>query len=526
METTNSFNDPIGAAVEPANPVPPSHSHLSKKLIIAFIAAGVVIVGGAAFGFTYFQNEDPSQVVNKAVANLSKIKSEEFSIEIKSEISDGSSKTDSLPLSLLSNNKIVVIFSALGGFDINDQANPKVFANLKFDAKQGIKYSANVDLDGKFIDKILYLKPNNLNLADFFGGSAATNPLDQFKDNWIKIDFNSAKENISTEEENYLKSYFEKYLSSSKFNQFADSLQNYHLLIVTKNFPKEKMEGNNVNHFAYSINKDEAKKWYLDMMNIMSGQTVGASQSQYLTKAVDKTFDSIGNIDGEIWIGDKDYFIYKISSGYQSNSTSSYTPSYNFSSTISYKNHNKPINADVPAQFTDIKEVITALMGDQLVQSKDTTVFSDLSTLNSAIALYLSDVANPYLCKDKNTIYATSKITVPPGWKLGSNAGRDNVDGTGWIPVNFTSISTGAPIAHLPLPPTDKNSTSTDKEVYIFVCDPQIHTYELNAKIKSEKFASSSEKDGGDDPYSYEVGIAPGLKLIPGSILDKIKIIP
>lgn len=526
METANNFNNPIGVAVEPVNPVPPGHSHLSKKLIIAFIAAGVVIVAGAAFGFTYFQNEDPNQVVNKAVANLSKIKSEEFSIEIKSEISDGSSKTDNLPLSLLSNNKIVVIFSALGGFDINDQANPRVFANLKFDAKQGIKYSANVDLDGKFIDKILYLKPNNLNLADFFGGSAATNPLDQFKDKWIKIDFNSAKENISTEEENYLKSYFEKYFSSSKFNQFADSIKNYRLLAVTKNFPKEKIDGNSVYHFAYSINKDEAKKWYLDMINIMSSQTAGESQSQYLVQAVDKIFDSIGNIDGEIWVGDKDYFIYKISSGYQVDSTSSYTPSYNLSLIASYKNHNKPISVDVPVQFTDIKEVITALMGDQLVQSEDTTVFSDLAILNSAIALYLSDVANPYLCKNKNTIYATSKITVPPGWKLGPNVGRDNVDGTGWIPVNFTSISTGTPIPQLPLPPVNKNSTSTDKEVYIFVCDPQIHIYELNAKIKSEKFASSSENDGGDDPRAYEVGTAPGLKLIPGSILDKIKIIP
>ncbi len=526
MEPTNNFNNPIGVTSEPVNPVPPGHSHLSKKLIIAFVAAGVVVVTGVALGFTYFQNEDPNQVINKAFANLSKIKSEEFSVEIKSEISDGSSKTDNLPLSLLSNNKIVFVFSAFGGFDINDQANPRIFANLKIDVKQGIEYSANVDLDGKFIDKILYLKPNNLNLKGFFGGYADTGPLDQFKDRWIKIDFKNVKENISTEEENYLKSYLEEYFSGGKFNRFIDSVKKYHLLTVTKNFPKEKIDGNNVYHFAYSINKDEAKKWYIDAIKIMSGQDIGASQSQYLAQAVNKTFDSIGDIGGEIWIGDKDYFVYKISSDYQVNSTSSYTPSYNFSSIISYKNHNKVISTDVPAQFTDIKEVITALMGDQLVQSKDTTVFSDLSTLDSALALYLSDVPKAFFCKDKNTIYATSKITVPPGWKLGPNAGRDNVDGTGWIPVNFTAISTGAPIDRLPLPPIDKNSTSTDKEVYIFVCDPQINIYELNAKIKSEKFASSSENDGGDDPSAYEVGTAPGLKLIPGRILDKIKIIP
>ncbi|MFA5870719.1 MAG: type II secretion system protein [Candidatus Paceibacterota bacterium] len=158
--------------------------------------------------------------------------------------------------------------------------------------------------------------------------------------------------------------------------------------------------------------------------------------------------------------------------------------------------------------------------GELLKQARDTTRISDLAAVNSAIAFYLSDVATPGIGGASNaacTAGATSTLvqcttagTSPfsAGTSCSTNA-VTTVDGNGWAAVTFSSISSGSPLARLPLDPAQ-----TTTYFYAYACGGGSNAlnYELDARMESNKYASSTAnvvaaaKDGGDNDAWYEIG--------------------
>ncbi len=97
-----------------------------------------------------------------------------------------------------------------------------------------------------------------------------------------------------------------------------------------------------------------------------------------------------------------------------------------------------------------------------------------------------------------------------------STDGSQAVDGTGWLPLDFTKISGGSPIESL-----DKDPLNSGQYYYSFACDPGSQKYELDAKFEEVVAKTESSKsfdellgtDGGNNPGLYEVGS--DLNLIP-----------
>ena len=142
--------------------------------------------------------------------------------------------------------------------------------------------------------------------------------------------------------------------------------------------------------------------------------------------------------------------------------------------------------------------------GELLKQARDTTRISDLAALNSAIALYLSDVPTPVIGTVTNCTSALSPA--PTGWTC-TVVTSTAVTGSGWVPINFTSISSGSPLARLPIDPS--NTTTYG---YAYKSNGSNLTYELDAKMESTKYSNlttgvtRNESDGGNDANWYEVG--------------------
>jgi hypothetical protein len=151
-------------------------------------------------------------------------------------------------------------------------------------------------------------------------------------------------------------------------------------------------------------------------------------------------------------------------------------------------------------------------------EQRDSIRVSDLATLHSTMMLYLADVSNPKLgCTDTKTIYASSPITPPSGWKAGAHMGSTAVNGTGWIPIDFNAISSGAPIGKLPIDPLNDPGHHL---VYLFACNPIANTYEIDAVMESQQYNKGGSTDmvstdGGNDQSIYEVGT--DLTLIPNN---------
>ena len=113
----------------------------------------------------------------------------------------------------------------------------------------------------------------------------------------------------------------------------------------------------------------------------------------------------------------------------------------------------------------------------------------DMNLIYNSIAIYRAEVKNPVLCGDRNKIYRSDK-------------GTDAVDGTGWLPIDFTRMSP-LPFTKLPKDPTNSGSL-----VYSYACDgdPIKLGFELNFKYSETNTNDVAARDGGDNPNIVELG--------------------
>jgi len=150
-----------------------------------------------------------------------------------------------------------------------------------------------------------------------------------------------------------------------------------------------------------------------------------------------------------------------------------------------------------------------------LKQARDSQRISDLNSVKSAIALYLSTATSPTLGAGP-TCTATGCNT---GGPFGSETVTTStvVTGSGWVPVDLTGTSGGSPLAVLPLDPTNSGSY-----FYAYKGDNTNKTFELDCRLESTKYRDLMVSDGGNrntcSTYTeptcyYEIGTDPGLDL-------------
>jgi prepilin-type N-terminal cleavage/methylation domain-containing protein len=178
---------------------------------------------------------------------------------------------------------------------------------------------------------------------------------------------------------------------------------------------------------------------------------------------------------------------------------------------------------------------------ETLKKSRDAQRISDLSTLKSSLGLYLTSTTTPYLggiasnaaCKDTAAAWGNAADKIFYSYS-GANAaitdatldgGSGSIpdalstttpaltDGTGWIPVNFETLTSGSPISNLPLDPvntiTDVAAVASTDLVYRYACRANNLTFEINAQLESEAYTVSDDKrtkDGGNNDNYYETG--------------------
>ena len=154
-----------------------------------------------------------------------------------------------------------------------------------------------------------------------------------------------------------------------------------------------------------------------------------------------------------------------------------------------------------------------------LRQGRDSARISDMSSLNSAIALYMADVTTPVLGACGG---ARMTANAPaPFIGAASSTGTSTVDSygvsstpactastlCGWVDINFTAVTGGSPLGREPRDPV--NSTSY---FYAYGCSSSTLQYEVDANMESIKYRNGGgatdveSKDGGDNAYWYEVG--------------------
>jgi prepilin-type N-terminal cleavage/methylation domain-containing protein len=159
--------------------------------------------------------------------------------------------------------------------------------------------------------------------------------------------------------------------------------------------------------------------------------------------------------------------------------------------------------------------ILTLNPAELLRQSRDSNRLSDLATTQSAISLYNTDQSGSsgYSLGSSTVTYLStpdpaatttagtdcSGLGFPSGgaFHCAASSTFKKTDGTGWIPINLSTISSGAPLSNLPVDPI--NSTSSN-EYYTYQTNGT--TFRLVAVPESQKYAAAA----GANPQAFIAG--------------------
>lgn len=170
---------------------------------------------------------------------------------------------------------------------------------------------------------------------------------------------------------------------------------------------------------------------------------------------------------------------------------------------------------------------------ETLKKARDSQRISDLSTIKTALGIYMTSTSTVYLDGGTNTLciggsgqdnvwYSapTDTYQITDAAVIGASASSSQVtlansgktDGTGWIKINLNSLVGGTPISNFPIDPTNTVTvaavTSTDL-VYRYSCDNSPLGFEINAKLESDAYTTVDNlqnRDGGNNSLLYEAG--------------------
>jgi len=155
-----------------------------------------------------------------------------------------------------------------------------------------------------------------------------------------------------------------------------------------------------------------------------------------------------------------------------------------------------------------------------LAEARDSQRITDMKTLKDSIDIWVVDNPNASMgtsqtvyisIPDTSTTCAniTDLPSLPSGWTYHcvTEANLQNTDGTGWMPLNLSSIYGGSPIPYLPIDPSNEAPSG---RYYTYTSGG---SYELTALMESEKHFAM--KDGGRYVEMFEAGS--NLSLLPVS---------
>lgn len=163
--------------------------------------------------------------------------------------------------------------------------------------------------------------------------------------------------------------------------------------------------------------------------------------------------------------------------------------------------------------------VLVVNPAEYLRQSRDVRRAADLDTISKGVNLFVVQRPSVTELGLSTTVYISAPDTsstcanlglqaLPSPWQYHCVTSADlrKVDGTGWLPIDFASIPTGAPFSALPVDPVN---TVADARYYTFTASGL--KYELFSVMESEKYILGGpndklSSDGGDDFTRYETG--------------------
>ncbi len=258
---------------------------MMKRLFLkltAFLTACLFALTACAPGAT----ESPETVIQKFKSTAKDIKAADFSVELAMK---GEEKEDSIDFNLTSDVKL----------DRRENVERKADIDLKID---GVMNAGGKSLDGQLALKIRTLGEDfYFNLMSLEANEPALEEykpvIEPYKKKWQHLASDFVPENIRELQQKDPETI-------KKEEQLKELFVNTKLFDVFKEYGVESLDGKKVYHYGVRINKDGFKTYTRKAASINGQELTDAEVEEAAQFA-----DSITNM--EMWIGIKDYYLYK-----------------------------------------------------------------------------------------------------------------------------------------------------------------------------------------------------------------------
>lgn len=191
-----------------------------------------------------------------------------------------------------------------------------------------------------------------------------------------------------------------------------------------------------------------------------------------------------------------------------------------------FRNQNKNIHSFTLVELLIVIAILAVLAAavvivlnpaELLAEARDSQRVTDIGSIKKSISLWSLD--NPGASEGATqTVYISIPDTsavcanilglspLPVGWSYHCVVAADlkKIDGSGWLPMNFSSISGGSTLPYLPIDPTNDPASH---RYYTYVSGG---SYELTALLEAEKH-DAAISDGGALTGVYQAGTHIGL---------------
>jgi len=348
---------------------------------------------------------NPEAVIAKAVKEMEKLKTfqQKFNGEIGiSILEDGRSPSKA---------KINFKFSGSSKQDITQPEKPK--ADSSFDLEISVTGEENIGakfaIGGKLvrIGEEAYLKLTKLpDLGPFLPVSF---DFSQIKDSWIKIDQESIinlqkklGEEYGLEVEEFSKERMEKEkkIQEELQEKIKEKLMGRKWFVVKKELPDERIDGIKVYHYVVSLNNAEIinliPEIWKEVEKVMLEETGMAPTTgeEEMKRGLKEFFEKIGELEGEIWIGKKDYLLYKFKGAKRIDlkKFDEYAKGeMAFSLELENSNFNQPVKIEAPSEYKTLDEVMLFFLGSvsSFLESPKTKTTNDEALIANALSIQL-----------------------------------------------------------------------------------------------------------------------------------------
>ncbi len=342
---------------------------MEKKKIALLAGVGGAVVIGAGVGLALYWRSalvlSPEKVLSQMVKNIGTITSYEDAVHITANVPGGEvpfsedlgtpdTKTASTTVS--STPVQTTHFSVVlnGKNDIGNKQEIKSQTTLQMRVTPPSMSEVVVGAELRIVNKIVYAQLTDAPVIGFFS-------LKPFEKQWVKIDPEAVAKQLGDPalETKVLALQKRPEISREQKEQLEQALWQGKVAAITAQMPADKINGLNTYHYGFTVFADKIPAFMKQAVAIVPELQDPRVDPQML----EEQFGVWQNIQGEIWIGKKDFLPYKVLLHLSSKPTAKEPQIMKATIEVNLNKFNAPVQVEVPNKVQKIEDMIQNILG-------------------------------------------------------------------------------------------------------------------------------------------------------------------